>query len=102
MDKRLEKTLEKALDKLLQSTLEKRYFALMDERFLNLTKSKEDFLLGIVVGDMLEGLGFCTYGVHKRYPKDKEFRKLFRMIERRSDEIESRIETILSKQDGSG
>ncbi|MFP3985870.1 MAG: hypothetical protein ACLFU9_07930 [Candidatus Bathyarchaeia archaeon] len=98
MEKKIEKTLEKALDKLLQGTLEDTYYRLMDEDFLSLVKSKRDFLFGVIVGDLLEGLGFCTYGTHKRYPKDKEFKGLFRTIQEKSGEIERKLEAILSKQ----
>ncbi len=95
MKKKLKATLEKALDKLLQNTLENTYYRSMDENLLNLVKSKKDFLFGVIVGDMLEGLGFCTYGVHRRCPKDREFKELFEMIQRRSEEIQGKIKAIL-------
>ena len=95
MEKKLEGTLEEALDKLLRRTLEKTYYRLMNPRFLRLVKSRRDFLFGIIVGDMLEGLGFCTYGVYKRYPKDEEFKELFKMIQHRSKEIREHIKAIL-------
>jgi len=97
MEKKLEETLRKALDKLLQSTLENRYYRLMDDTLLDLIKSKRDFLFGVVVGDMLEGLGFCTYGAYKRYPKDEEFKELYKLVHRRAQEIQGRIKIILSK-----
>lgn len=97
MEKKLEETLEKALDKLLQGILENTYYRLMDKKFLNFVKSKRDFLFGVVVGDLLEGLGFCTYGAYKRYPKDEEFTELFKMIRGRSEEIREKIKAILSK-----
>lgn len=97
MEQKLEETLEKALDKLLQGTLENTYYRLMNKKILNLVKSKRDFLFGVIVGDMFEGLGFCTYGAYKRYPKDEEFKELFKMIQRRSEEIQEKIKTILSK-----
>ena len=97
MEKKLEETLQKALDKLLQSTLENRYYRLMDDTLLDLTKSKKDFLFGIVVGDMLEGLGFCTYGAYKRHPKDEEFKELYKLVHRRAQEIQGKIKIILSK-----
>lgn len=97
MEKKLEETLRKALDKLLQSTLENRYYRLMDDTLLDLTKSERDFLFGVVVGDMLEGLGFCTYGVHKRYPKDEEFRGLFKIIQSRAEEIREKVDSILAE-----
>ena len=95
MEKKLKATLEKALNQLLQNTLEKVYYKHMDQDFLNLISSKEDFLFGVVVGDMLEGLDFCTYGTHKRNPKVKEFKQLFKMIQERSEEIQKRIKAIL-------
>lgn len=95
MEKRLEETLEKGLDKLLKQTLEKRYFKLMDKTFLDLVESKRDFLLGIVVGDVLEGLGFCIWGAHKRHPKDREIQGVFDLIHRRSIDILNKIESIL-------
>ena len=95
MEKKLAKTLEKALDKILQGTLEHTY-ELMNKKFLDLAKSRKDFLFGVVVGNMLEGLGFCTYGAHKRYPKDEEFKVFFKMIQRRSKEIGEKIESIIS------
>lgn len=97
MEKKLEETLEKALDRLLKGTLEKTYYRLMDKKFLNPVKSKRDFLFGVVVGDMLEGLGFCTYGAYKRYPKDEEFKELLKRIQERSEEIREKIKAILSK-----
>jgi hypothetical protein len=97
MEKKLEATLRKALDKLLQSTLENRYYRLMDDTLLDLTKSKRDFLFGVVVGDMLEGLGFCTYGAYKRHPKDEEFKELYKLVHRRAQEIQGKIQIILSK-----
>ncbi len=98
MERKLEKALEKALDKLLQSTLEKTYYRLMDKEFLDLAKSKTDFLFGVIVGDMLEGLGFCTYGAYKRHPKDEEFKDLFRLIENRAMEIRETVKATLSKR----
>jgi hypothetical protein len=97
MEKKLEDTLRKALDKLLQSTLENKYYRLMDDTLLDLAKSKRDFLFGVVVGDMLEGLGLCTYGAYKRYPKDEEFKELYKLVHRRAQEIQGRIKIILSK-----
>jgi len=97
MEKKLKETLEKALDKLLQGTLENVYYRLMDKKFLNLVKSKRDFLFGIIVGDMFEGLGFCIYGAYKRYPRDEEFKELFQIIQGRSKETQKKIKTILSK-----
>jgi len=97
MEKKLKGALAKALDKLLLNTLENTYHRLMDEQFLGLVKSKEDFLFGLIVGDMLEGLGFCVYGTHKRYPKDREIKGLFEMIEGRAGEIRERIASLLSK-----
>jgi len=97
MKNKLEETLEKALEKLLKGTLENTYYRLMDKKVLNLVKSKRDFLFGVIVGDMLEGLGFCTYGAYKRYPKDEEFKELFKIIQRRSKEIQEKIKAILSK-----
>ncbi len=97
MDDKLQAALEKALDKLLQNTLSNTYYRLMDEKFLSLVKSKRDFLFGIVTGDLLEGLGFCVYGAHKRYPKDEEFKEMFKMIHGRSKEIKEKIRSILSK-----
>jgi len=97
MEKKLEETLRKALDKLLQSTLENRYYRLMDDTLLDLTKSKRDFLFGVVIGDMLEGLGFCTYGAYKRHPKDEEFEALYKLVHRRAQEIQGKIKIILSK-----
>lgn len=97
MEKKLEKTLEKALDKLLQNTLENTYYRLLNKKLLHLVKSKRDFLFGVIVGDMLEGLGFCTYGAYKRHPKDEEFKELFKIIQRRSKEIQEKIRLILPK-----
>lgn len=96
MENKLEVTLEKALEKLLKGTLENTYYRLMDKKILNVVKSKRDFLFGVVVGDMLEGLGFCTYGAYKRYPKDEEFKDLFKIIQRKSREIREKIKLILS------
>jgi hypothetical protein len=95
MDPKLEETLRKALDKLLQYTLENLYLRVMNEELLSNVKSKKDFLFGVVVGDMLEGLGLCTYAAHKRYPKDQEFRELFKMIQERASEIQSKTRIIL-------
>jgi len=96
MEKKLTRTLEKGLDKVLQGTLEHTY-ELMNKKFLDLAKSRKDFLFGVVVGNMLEGLGFCTYGTHKRYPKDDEFKDFFKIIQRRSKEIQGTVNSILSK-----
>ena len=96
MEKKLDETLRKALNKLLQTTLKNRYYRIMDNEFLNLVKSKEDFLFGVLVGDLLEGLGFCTYGAYKRYPRDGEFKELYKLILTRKQEIREKIETILS------
>lgn len=98
MEKKLDKTLNKALDNLLAVTLEDTYYRLLKAKFLQPVKSKRDFLLGVVVGDLLEGLGFCTYGAYKRYPKDQEFKGLFKIVQGRSKEIRERIKTILSTQ----
>ena len=97
MEKKLEETLQKALDKLLQSTLENTYYRLMNEKFLTPVKSKRDFLFGLIVGDMLEGLGLCTYGAYKRHPKDEEFKGLFKIIQGNSKEIREKTKSILSK-----
>lgn len=97
MEKKLEETLEKALTKLLQGTLEKTYYRLMNDKFLTLVKSKRDFLFGVIVGDLLEGLGFCTYGIHKRYPTDEEFKATYKLIQGQAKEIRERIKMILSK-----
>lgn len=96
MEHQLEETLEKALDKLLQGTLDT-YYELMDKKFLKHVKSKRDFLFGIIVGDLLEGLGFCTYGAYKRYPRKEEFKELFKIVERRTKEIREKTKSILSK-----
>lgn len=97
MEKKLRQTLEKALDKLLQRTLEKTYYRLMTKELLTLVNSERDFLFGVVIGDILEGLGFCTYGAYKRFPKDREFKELFGLILGRSEEIQGKIKSILSK-----
>jgi len=97
MEKKLRETLERALDKLLQETLENTHYRLMKRKFLRSVKSKGDFLLGVIVGDMFEGLGFCTYGVYKRYPKDDEFNELLKIIQGRSKEIREKTKTMLSK-----
>jgi len=97
MEQKLEKTLEKALDRLLEGTLENTYYRLMDKKFLNLVKSKRDFLFGVVVGDLFEGLGFCIYGAHKRYPTDEEFKELLKIIQNRKEKIREVIKSILSK-----
>lgn len=97
MEKKLQATLENALDKLLQGTLENTYYRRMDAKFLRLVKSKRDFLFGVMVGDLLEGLGFCTYGAYKRYPKDEEFAELFKIIQNRSKETRETIKAILAK-----
>jgi hypothetical protein len=95
MERKLEKALEKGLDRLLNGTLENTYYRLITKGLLDVVHSKRDFLLGVVVGDMAEGLGFCIWGAHKRYPKEKEFQSLFNMIQRRSSEIQEKIESIL-------
>jgi hypothetical protein len=97
MEKQLKETLDKALDKLLQGTLENTYYRRMDTKFLRLVKSKRDFLFGVMVGDLLEGLGFCTYGAYKRYPTDKEFKELFTLLQNRSKEMRETIKAILAK-----
>ena len=97
MEKKLRATLEKALDKLLKENLPSTYFRMMKARFLISVKSKKDFLHGVIVGDMLEGLGFCTYGAYKRHPKDEEFKELYKLVHRRAQEIQGRIKIILSK-----
>lgn len=94
----MEKALEKALDRLLQKTLEDTYYRLMNKSFLNIIQSERDFLFGVVVGDMFEGLGLCTYGAYKRYPKDEEFKDLLKMIQRKSKEIREKIKSTLSKE----
>jgi|GEM_PF-5262499 len=94
MEKKLRETLNEALDRLLQVTLRKRYCHLMGREFFSLVNSQRDFLFGLIVGDMLEGLGFCIYGAYKRSPNDKEFRELFKMIQERSKEIYEKIESI--------
>jgi hypothetical protein len=98
MDKKLKETLSKALDRLLQHTLENTYLRVMDEALLDDVKSKENFLFGIIVGDMLEGLGFCMFAAHKRSPKDHEFRELFRMIHERAGEIDAKTRAILASR----
>lgn len=95
MKKKLKKTLQKALDSILQENLEKTYYRLMNEDLLNLISSTEDFLLGIIVGDLLEGLGFCTYGIYKRHPTDEEIKSLYHIVQERSDEIRDKIKLIL-------
>jgi hypothetical protein len=96
MERKLGKALEKGLAKLLNGTLENTYYRLMGKHLLDRVDSKRDFLLGIVVGDMAEGLGFCIWGAHKRHPKEKEFQSLFNLIQRRSPEIQEKIESILN------
>lgn len=96
MEKKLKETLDTALDRLLHSTLQNTYYEQMDKKFLGLVKSKRDFLFGVVVGDMLEGLGFCTFGAYKRHPRDEEFKELFKTIRGRSKEIQEKIKTILA------
>jgi hypothetical protein len=95
MEKKLVKALEKGLDKILQGTLEN-YYRLMTKKFLDPVKSREDFLFGVVVGDMLEGLCFCTYGAYKRYPNDRELKELMEILETRSKEIGEKIKSIIS------
>ena len=97
MEKQLKQTLEKALEKLLQGTLEHAYYRRMDTKFLSQVKSKRDFLFGVMVGDLLEGLGFCTYGAYKRHPEDEEFKELFQLIQNRSKETRQTIKAILAK-----
>ena len=97
MEKKLRKTLEKALDKILQKTLENTYYRLMDKAILNRVESKQDFFFGVIIGDLIEGFGLCIYGAYKRYPKDEEFKELFKIIQDRSDEIHERIVEILTK-----
>lgn len=97
MKKKLKKTLQKALDNILQDTLENTYYRLMDEDLLNQISSTEDFLLGIIIGDLLEGLGFCTYGVYKRHPTDEEIKSLYHLVQERSDEIADKINLILKR-----
>ena len=97
MEKKLKETLDDALDRLLHGTLQNTYYGLMDKKFLGLVKSKRDFLFGVVVGDMLEGLGFCTFGAYKRHPRDEEFKELFKTIRGRSKEIQEKIKTILAQ-----
>ncbi|UCB61044.1 MAG: hypothetical protein JSW72_03030 [Candidatus Bathyarchaeota archaeon] len=96
MEKKLKETLDTALDRLLHGTLQNTYYEQMDKKFLGLVKSKRDFLFGVVVGDMLEGLGFCTFGAYKRHPRDEEFKELFKTIRGRSKEIQEKIKTILA------
>jgi hypothetical protein len=95
MEKKLKVTLEKALDKLLQETLPSTYLRLMKARFLISVKSKKDFLHGLIVGDMLEGLGLCTYGAYKRYPKEEEFKELFKIIQGNRKEILTEIDSVM-------
>jgi hypothetical protein len=98
MDKKLKITLKKALDRLLQKTLEEHYRHTVRSTLQDNIKSPKDFLLGIIVGDMMEGLGFCTFGAYKRYPKTKEFNELLKIIQTRSEEIKTRITQILNQQ----
>ena len=93
----MKETLEEALGKLLEGTLENTYYRLMSKKFLSPVKSKRDFLFGVVVGDLLEGLGFCMYGAYKRYPKDEEFKDLLKIIHGKSKEIRDTIRVILLK-----
>ena len=97
MEKKLKETLNKALNKLLHKTLKEHYYHAKKARFLAHVKSPRDFLLGVIIGDMLEGLGFCTYGAYKRYPKVGEFDELLKLIQGRSGEIRERIEQILHR-----
>lgn len=98
MEKKLKETLTKALDKLLQKTLEDYYNHSVRNGFLKNVKSPNDFLLGVIVGDMMEGLGFCTFGIYKRYPKKGEFDELLKMIHVRSDEIRKKTLKMLQEQ----
>ena len=98
MDRKLKETLRIALDRLLQGIFENTYCRVMEDELLGNVKSKRDFLFGVIVGDMLEGLGFCIYGAYKRYPKDEEFRELLEMIHERVGEIQEKTQVILSKQ----
>jgi len=95
MEKKLRETLNKALDTLLKRTLEEHYHHTRKSKFLSHVKSPRDFLLGVIIGDMFEGLGFCTYGAYERYPKDREFNESLKIIQERSGEIRERIEQIL-------
>jgi hypothetical protein len=98
MEKKLRATLEKALDRIVKETLPATYFRMMKARFLISVKSKKDFLHGVIVGDMLEGLGFCTYGAFQRYPKEEEFKELFKIIQGNRKEILSEINALLSSR----
>lgn len=97
MEKKLRETLERALDKLIQENLENTHYRLLKRKFLRSVKSKGDFLLGVIVGDMFEGLGFCTYGAYKRHPKDDEFNELLKIIQGRGDKIRERIRSLLTE-----
>ena len=95
MEKKLKVALTEALDSLLHKTLEEYHDHALKSGFLKQVKSPKDFLLGLIVGDMMEGLGFCTFGAYKRYPKKGEFDELFHLINMRSDKIRDAIERIL-------
>ena len=95
MEKKLRETLNKALDTLFERTLEKHYHQIKKSKILSHVKSPRDFLLGVIIGDMFEGLGFCTYGAYKRYPKDREFDELLKIIQERSGEIREKIKQVL-------
>ncbi len=95
MEKKLKVALTEALDRLLQKTLEEYYNYAIKSAFLKQVKSPKDFLLGVIVGDMMEGLGFCTFGAYKRYPKKGEFDELLQIINMRSDKIRNEIARIL-------
>ena len=95
MEKKLKAALAEALDKLLNKTLEEYYNHTVRNAILKKVKSPNDFLLGVIIGDMMEGLGFCTFGAYKRYPKKAEFDELLQIINTRSGEIQKKITQIL-------
>ena len=95
MEKKLKDALTEALDKVLHKTLKEYYDHATRNAFLKQVKSPKDFLLGVIVGDMMEGLGFCTFGAYKRYPKKGEFDELLQIINARSDKIRNEITKIL-------
>lgn len=96
MEPRLRGIIEKNLDELLTDeyleALSKNY-----ESFKPLIKSKQDAMFGDIVGTIQERFAHYTIGLQRRVPTENEIQEVLTIIERRAEEIGSRILIVTSK-----
>ena len=96
MEPRLRGIIEKILDDMLMSE----HLELMSkvyESYKPLIKSKEDAMFGDIVGSLGERFASLMLGVERRTLTKAESKEFFDMIDRRAQEIKSKILIVTSR-----